>query len=746
MIETAELHGILKRAWGYDTFRPLQRAAIDAVLGGRDSVVVLPTGGGKSLCYQIPALVGEAGLAVVVSPLISLMKDQVDSLVANGVSAAYFNSSLTPGQQRTVVEHLRARRFRLLYVSPERLAGPGGEAFCGLLMGCGVRYLAVDEAHCISQWGHDFRPEYRQLGALRDVFPNIAIHAFTATATEQVRRDIAEQLGLRDPLFLVGLFDRPNLIYRARRREGIGRQLREVIARHPNEAGIVYCISRREVEKIAGDLAADGLRALPYHAGLDDAVRQRHQDDFLNERSDIMVATVAFGMGIDRSNVRWVVHAGAPKSIEHYQQEAGRSGRDGLEAECLLLYSPADFMTWRRMLASSGELSDIVQRKLRDMERYATATHCRHRALSEYFGQVYEQASCGACDWCLQELEKADEPVVLAQKILSCVLRLRESWGLAHVADVLRGRSTEKIRSRQHDQLSTYGLLADCASSEVRGYIEQLLDQGWLIQQGDRYPTLAVSAAGRRLLKAQDTCELYRHRLPPKAASKSSGRKGRVAEDSWEGVDRELFEALRQLRLEMAGERGVPPYVVFHDSTLRHLARIRPSERAMLLQVPGVGERKADDFGPRFLAAIGAWCAERELTRDQFPAPDASAAPTLPTGGTAAPAAGSGAPDRGSARQRAFDLFAAEISLDEAARQLDRALGTVEAYLVDWVRRERPASISAWVPDEILARIRQAQETGEVTSERLKPYYDHFDGEISYAMLRTALAFLRHQG
>lgn len=600
--EQRELLNALRQYWGYDTFRPLQHEAASAILDGRDSLVVLPTGGGKSLCYQAPALIFDDGLAIVVSPLISLMKDQVDSLIAQGAAAAYYNSSLNSRQRAKVRERLRTGHYRLLYVSPERLLGEGGAHFQDFLAGCGVRYVAVDEAHCISQWGHDFRPEYRQLGALRQVFPGISLHAYTATATERVRQDIAVQLGLEDPAVLIGRFDRPNLVYRSIRRQNAYRQLQAVIERHPKEAGIVYCISRREVERLATKLAEDGHRALPYHAGLTDELRHRHQEAFVQERIDIIVATVAFGMGIDRSNVRYVVHAGSPRSLEHYQQEAGRAGRDGLEAECLLIHSPGDFMTWRRMLESSGELSEQSRAHLREMERYAVQTRCRHRALSEYFGEPYPDESCGACDWCLGELERAEEPVVLAQKILSCVLRLEERWGVGQVIDVLRGRKTDKVTTRRHEELSTFGLLEDCPIPELRGYIEQLVDRGFLVLEGDRYPTVAVTPEGRRLLKAEIGCELYRY----KRQEKKTRRKTRTttAAASWEGVDRELFEALRETRLELARERGVPPYIVANDATLRELARRRPSTPAELLDVPGFGEKKAADFGQAFLGVL----------------------------------------------------------------------------------------------------------------------------------------------
>ncbi len=616
VIDTALLDA-LSRYWGYSELRPLQKEAIVANLAGRDSVVVLPTGGGKSLCFQMPALLGptDAGIGLVVSPLLSLMKDQVDGLVASGIPAAALNSSLDSAERARVMDDLDEGRCRLLYVTPERLVGEGGESFRARLREWGVQYLAVDEAHCISQWGHEFRPEYRNLGRLREDFPNLSIHAFTATATEQVRQDIIEQLGLREPEQLVGSFDRPNLRYRVRPRLSLKDQILDVVGRHPDEAGIVYCTSRRDVDRLAAWLADLGHRALPYHAGLPDNVRRRHQEDFLQERTDIMVATVAFGMGIDRSNIRFVIHAGAPRSLEHYQQESGRAGRDGLEAECVLVYSGADFVKWRQMLETSGELSDGARTLLREMERYAAGTRCRHRVLVEYFGQTYERDHCDACDWCLEELERVDDAVTLTRKILSGVARLRQSWGMGHVVDVLRGRTTEQVTSRRHDQLSTFGLLSDVPVAELRGYLDQLTQQGFLRRTAGQYPILQLTDEGLAALRGAAAVELYRQPRP--AARRATRRAGdEIASSSWDGVDQGLFEALRACRREVARARGVPPYVIFHDSTLRGLARNRPSTPGTLLGIPGIGERKADDLGPLFLEAIRDYCEANDLALD----------------------------------------------------------------------------------------------------------------------------------
>jgi ATP-dependent DNA helicase RecQ len=599
-----DLAGVLARYWGYTAFRPLQLEAMRAILERRDSVVVLPTGGGKSLCFQAPALV-RPGLGLVVSPLISLMKDQVDTLVGNGVAAALYNSTLSADEKTSVRTGLAEGRYRLLYVSPERLAGDGSDRFVASLAGCAVSFVAVDEAHCISQWGHDFRPEYRQLGRLRSLFPGVSLHAYTATATARVRRDIAAQLALNDPHEFVGSFDRPNLVYRVLPRANLKQQILDVLARRKGQAGIVYCSSRREVDALAAWLVEIGVRARPYHAGLADAERSSNQDAFLDEHADVVVATVAFGMGIDRSDVRFVVHAGAPQSLEHYQQESGRAGRDGLEAECVLIYSTADFLKWRVMLERNGELTDAKRALMRDMERYASSVGCRHSRLVSYFGESYGKTDCGACDYCLEELESVADPVVLARKILSCVARVGQRFGAAYVTNVLRGSDVEQVAARRHDTLSTFGLLKDMSVPEVRGYIEQLTGQNLLRQTDTEFPVLELTPTGVALLKdpnAQADLALARQRRLTK--ERMPRRMRGVEAESWQDVDRDLFERLREVRLEIARSRGVPPYVIFHDTTLRDMARVKPTTLEALRSVYGVGERKAADLGETFLAEI----------------------------------------------------------------------------------------------------------------------------------------------
>ena len=590
---------VVKQIWGYDALLPLQEEAIGAVLAKRDSVVILPTGGGKSLCYQAPAASMHT-LAVVVSPLISLMKDQVDGLATAGVPAAFLNSSLAADERRAVEFGVARGQYHLLYVAPERLVLP---TCLGLLRRTGVAFFAIDEAHCISQWGHDFRPEYRQLRVLREAFPTVAIHAFTATATPRVRADIAAELALRDPAILVGSFDRPNLVYRVRQRTDRLRQVTEALERHRGEAGIVYCIRRAEVDQLAEALQRRGVRAVAYHAGLADADRKRAQDEFIAERADVVVATVAFGMGIDRSDVRFVIHAGMPKSIEHYQQEAGRAGRDGLPAECLLLYSGGDFGLWRSILRADGLPAPGAIPKLGEMYDYCQAAVCRHRSLVEYFGQTYTAERCGACDVCLGEVTTEDGSAELAGQILGCVLEMGERFGADYVADVLRGAETARIARLRHDRLKAYGRLRQVPKATVRSWLAQLEAQGCLARDGDEYPTVAVTARGRRVLQGEESAALTRTVARP-AHSPRPARPTVPAGPGGATSDQDLFEVLRALRRTMAEERGIPPYLIFSDASLREMARERPASAETFLQIKGVGLRKLQELGPRFLECI----------------------------------------------------------------------------------------------------------------------------------------------
>jgi len=595
----------LVQYWGYSDFLPLQKKAMECVGNKRDSIVVLPTGGGKSLCYQAPAVV-LPGLTVVVSPLISLMKDQVDALIECGVSAARIDSSLAAAEQQRVFQALHNKQLKLLYLSPERLVSDG---FVEMLKKTGLSFIAIDEAHCVSMWGHDFRPEYRQLGILKQVFPNVTIGAYTATATEHVRHDIAEQLHLVNPEMLIGSFDRPNLIYKVRRRTNRLKEVRAVLDRHKGESGIVYCIRRRDVDGLSLSLKAKGYNVLPYHAGMDDQDRKKNQEAFINEKVDTIVATIAFGMGIDKSNVRYVIHTGMPKSLEHYQQETGRAGRDGLEAECCLFYSGGDYGTWKSLMSEmEPEAYKIAIIKLNKIYSYCTGSVCRHKAVLRYFGQTIEKENCAACDMCLGELDSIKEALETAQKILSCIVWLRQRFGGGYTAAVLTGSTDKRILDNRHDDLSTYGLLNDFSQRTVHDWIEQLEGQGFIEKVGE-YNVLNVTEKGWQVLKGNETPRLLKPAEKPAKVSK-------VVEDSWEGVDKGLFEALRKLRSSIARKKGVPAYVVFGDAALRDMARRRPSNYVNLLDVKGVGEKKRRQYGELVLAAMKDYCRANSLDMD----------------------------------------------------------------------------------------------------------------------------------
>jgi ATP-dependent DNA helicase RecQ len=599
-----ELLGSLKRHFGHDQFRPLQREIVQDALAGQDVFVLMPTGGGKSLCFQLPALMRE-GLTIVVSPLIALMKDQVDALQTSGIPATYLNSTLNREEAKARWRGLHRGEYRMLYVAPERLML---DAFLERALNWNIAQLAIDEAHCISEWGHDFRPEYRELKKLRKHLPDVPIMALTATATERVRADIVKELKLRDPRCYVASFNRPNLTYRVVPKSGPYEQLLAFIRSRPNDSGIIYCASRKSTDSLARNLNEDGIATKPYHAGLTTPERTKHQDAFLRDDVHVITATIAFGMGINKPNVRFVVHYDLPKNLESYYQETGRAGRDGLPSECILLFSAGDVAKQRHFIDEKSENeARIARAQLQQMVHYAETRECRRGVLLEYFGEKFLPQSCDSCDNCLEPRETFDG-TVHAQKFLSCVYRIHArhgfGFGLGHVVDVLRGADTEAIRQRGHNELSTYGIGGELKRGEWQAIGRELLRLGLVQCAPGKFATLSLTAAGMEALRKRTSIILTKQ---IEIAEKAARRKPGAIE-----CDEVLFERLRTLRRQLADERGVPAYIIFSDVSLREMARNYPTNSTEFRRIPGVGEQKLKDFGEAFLSEIRSHSVENQ--------------------------------------------------------------------------------------------------------------------------------------
>ncbi len=597
----------LKKYFGYDTFRPLQEDIVQTVFDKRDCLVLMPTGGGKSICFQIPAVTTE-GVAVVVSPLISLMKDQVEALRANGISAAYLNSSQSYGEAQIIENQLFRNELKLLYVSPEKAVSQG---FISLLKSLPLSLIAIDEAHCISSWGHDFRPEYTQLGFLKQQFPTIPIIALTATADKLTRRDIVEQLKLADPTVFLASFDRPNISLDVRPGQKRIEQILEFIKSRPNQAGIVYCLSRKSTEELAVKLKAANIRAEAYHAQVPSNSRSKVQEDFLNDKIQVVCATVAFGMGIDKSNVRWVIHYNLPKNIEGYYQEIGRAGRDGSPADTMLFFSFADVNTYRDMFAEAPN-AEIQNAKLDRMMQFADAQICRRRILLNYFSENYDK-DCGNCDVCRTPPQYMDGTKT-AQMALSAVTRLNQDVNMALLVDVLRGSARFEILERGYDKIKTYGAGRNVPATEWQSYIWQLIQIGLLeIAYEDKHKLRLMPASQDVLFKGKEV-RLFRplsvkeRQEIERKAKEQKAMKEAVAPRL--RIKNELFEFLREFRRSLAVERGVPPYIIFSDATLGEMAAVVPRSKAEMLQISGVGELKFEAFGEDFLTKIETFLSE----------------------------------------------------------------------------------------------------------------------------------------
>jgi ATP-dependent DNA helicase RecQ len=613
----------LKSYFGFTSFRPLQREIIREALARQDVFVLLPTGGGKSLCFQLPALL-QPGLTVVVSPLIALMKDQVDALQASGVAATFLNSSLAAGESRPRLRGLHQGEYRLLYVAPERLMLPG---FLDDLQKWNVNLIAVDEAHCISEWGHDFRPEYRQLSQLRPLLPDVPMMALTATATTRVREDIVEQLHLRDPRRFVASFNRPNLTYRVVMKAKPSGQVLAFLRSRPRDSGIIYCQSRKGAESVATQLNQNGIPARPYHAGLTSSQRSENQELFLRDEVRVICATIAFGMGINKPNVRFVIHYDLPKNVEGYYQETGRAGRDGLPSECLLLFSAGDAVKQQGFIREKPPVEQrIAREQLQQIVHYADTSACRRAELLRYFGETFPGDNCGGCDNCLEPRATFDGTQA-ALKFLSCVYRIAQKSGfgvgLNHVVEVLTGADTDKIRRWRHESLSTYGIGQEHSRTEWLAIGRELIRLGCLRQAAEQFSVLELTDEGRAAMRERRKMVLTKPMTAPSAPEKRA-RAGEIA------CDEALFEQLRRLRKRLADEKNLPAYIVFSDVALRQMARYYPATDQEFARISGVGEKKLQEYGAVFLAEIARWLQtfpRQMFADDSFAAPPSRSRP-----------------------------------------------------------------------------------------------------------------------
>ena len=724
---------VLQSRFGYERFRPLQAEIISNVLAGQDTLALMPTGGGKSLCYQLPALLFD-GTTLVISPLIALMKDQVDALNATGNAAAFINSSLSGVAIQQVQEQVRQGQVQLLYVSPERLALPGFQRF---LRGLRLSLIAIDEAHCISEWGHEFRPDYRNLRQLREDFPETPVIALTATATEIVRRDIVDQLDLhRGKVFLSG-FNRENLRYTVLPKQGTTEQLLSLLERYRGQPAIIYCFSRQETEDVAGTVRANGHEVRAYHAGLDSETRRRAQEDFVRDRAPVIVATIAFGMGIDKPDVRLVVHYSLPKSVEGYYQETGRAGRDGLPSECVLFYSYGDKYRqdfFIRQIESPTE-RESAQQKMGKIVEYAQVPTCRRRFLLEYFGDEWPHENCGGCDVCLDPREDFDATEI-AQKILSAVLRTGERFGAAYVIRVLLGSGDKRIAEMGHDSLSVYGIVKDFDRTALREIIGQLEAKGLLAQAGGDYPTLAVPPEGREFLRERAALTLSR----PVESRRPPAKKPAVSPD--DDYDTRLFEELRALRRRLADERNVPPYVVFGDVSLRHMAQVYPQRLEDFARLRGVGAIKIQEYGPQFIDVITAYVSANGVQ-------EGLASPAAPAPASAGREARAGREERSPRSSPTYEttraLLASGLSVADIARERGLEETTVVGHLEQLAAQGVALDLSRLMPaDEQLREIEQAFHTcGDAF---LRPVREYLEARFTYNDLRLARLYLRQEG
>ncbi len=726
----------LKQYYGYDNFRPMQAEIIEHILGGKDTVVLMPTGGGKSVCFQIPAVVSE-GVCVVVSPLIALMKDQVEALKANGIPAAFLNSSVGSSEGSSIAKAALSGHLKLLYVSPEKLLSEG---FMGFLRRVPLSMFAIDEAHCISSWGHDFRPEYTQLRALREQFPQVPIIALTATADRLTQRDIRTQLSLHEPKVFLSSFDRPNINLIVRPGQDRVGSVLDFIARHPTEAGIIYCLSRKTCETISQKLLQKGIKAAHYHAGLTPNQRSAAQEAFLQDDVQVIVATIAFGMGIDKSNVRWVMHYNLPKNIEGYYQEIGRAGRDGSPATAVLFYSFADVMQMREMVTKDvpPRQAQLNQAKLERMQQFAEAASCRRKILLNYFSETLGE-DCQNCDICRNPPTTFDG-TLLAQKALSAVFRARERLSITLLIDVLRGMRNQSVISGGYDQIKTYGAGADLPYLDWYSYVHQMLNDGLFYIAYEEGYALKITERGQQVLKGELKLPLKKFQISEKAEKPTRASKKAATDAAAAGAgtaEARLFEHLRRLRKQIADEQGVPPYVVFTDTTLQEMAQEQPTSRVAMLSISGVGMKKFETYGEAFIKLILEHgearppAADAPLDRPPFADSDDVAPPPRSSAQKTADR------DVNGTEEQTFQLHRQGLSPEQIAQQRGLALSTVLAHLERAYAKGLDLRIQDFLTDTQLAEIATARaQLG--SSPLLRDLFDHLREKYDYFQLRLA--------
>jgi len=705
----------LQKYFGYSEFRHQQAAIVQHVLDKKDVLVLMPTGGGKSLCYQLPAVLLN-GLTIVISPLIALMKDQVDSLNVNGIPAAFLNSAQNPDEQQQLIGRLRNNEIKLLYLAPERLFGSENK-LVEFLKSLPVVQIAIDEAHCISHWGHDFRPEYLMLAGLKDYFPNIPVIALTATADKLTQKDILEKLNLKNPAVFISSFNRENITYNVVPKRNSFNQLLAFLDERKEESGIIYCLSRKSTEALAADLKDEGFLAEAYHAGLDSATKARNQEAFLRDDVKIIVATIAFGMGINKSNVRWVVHIDMPKNVEGYYQETGRAGRDGLPSEAMLYYSPGDAMKLKGFarVENNEEQSRIMLKKLDDMVDYCQLQTCRRKYLLKYFDEDSPE-SCGACDVCLTEVKRFDGTLI-AQKALSAVYRLKERFGSSYVIDFLRGSKSEKIRE-EHKQLKTYGVGADMSKPDWQRYLRELTTMGYLQVAGDEYPVLKLTAQSDAVLKGLQKVEFIESQVVEE----------RVAEvPEFEG---DLLNELKLIRRDIALHENVPAYVILSDATLMEIATYLPQSLDELRMISGFGDIKLARYGREFIAPVKSYSSQRGLSskikqkaqkRERKPRNERAEKP-------------------GDTRRESFNLYQSGITVVEIASLRNLSPMTIEGHLAWFVERGE-LDVTAIVRKEKIPAIQDAVES--YGDDKLAPLKEILGDDYSYGEIKAVIAWMK---